>query len=200
MPQKLVAEFFGTTTLAFTILASLSVPTQLISTPIIAGLVLMLFVYSISAISGAHLNPAVTVGAWAINKIPTKEALLYIIVQCLGGFAAYVLAFNLFTDIPSFGGGLVAESYTDLFAEFVGMIVFSFGIASVIYKKTNETASGLVVGGSFTLGIVLALAAGSSGILNPAVGIAIGIVSFSNIAGALLGSVVGMHLYRYLVR
>jgi glycerol uptake facilitator-like aquaporin len=199
MPQKLVAEFFGTTTLAFAILASLSIPTPLISTPIVAGLVLMLFVYSISAISGSHLNPAVTVGAWAIRKIPTKEAMLYIAVQCLGGFAAYILAFNLFTGV-TVEGGLVPESYTDFFAELIGMVVFSFGIASVIYKKTNETASGLVIGGSLTLGILLAIAAGSAGILNPAVGIAIGTVSLSNIAGALLGSIIGMHLYRHLVR
>ena len=47
---------------------------------------------------------------------------------------------------------------------------------------------------------MLAVAAGSAGILNPAVGIALGMVSLSNIAGAILGSVVGMHLYRYLVR
>lgn len=197
MKQKLIAEFFGTTTLAFAVLASLSTATTQIITPVVAGLVLMLFVYSIGSISGSHLNPAVTIGAWAIKKIPTKEAISYIIAQCLGGFAAFLLALYLFTNVSV---GWTSESFVDFWAELLGMTVFSFGIASVIYKKTDATAAGLVIGGSLTLGIILALAAGSAGILNPAVGIALGMTSFSNITGALLGSVLGMHLYRYLVR
>lgn len=197
MLQKVIAEFFGTTTLAFAVLASISMTTPFLTTPVVAGLVLMLFVYSVGAISGSHLNPAVTVGAWAINKIPTKEAIAYIMAQCLGGFMAFLLAFYLFSSVSV---GFTTESYTDFWAELIGMTVFSFGIASVIYKKTNPTASGLVIGGSLTLGILLAVAAGSAGLLNPAVGITLGMVSLSNIAGALFGSIIGMHLYRYLVR
>ena len=197
MQQKLVAEFFGTAVLAFAVLASLSAPGSLIMTPVIAALVLTLFVYTIGSISGSHINPAVTVGAWAIKKMPTKEAILYVIAQCLGGFMAYLLASYIFSGIAV---GMVAESYTDFWAELIGMTVFSPGIASVIYKKTNPTASGIVIGGSLLLGISLAVAAGSAGILNPAVGITLGMVSLSNIAGALIGSVIGMHLYRHLVR
>src|SRR6056297_1337870 len=99
MTQKVIAEFFGTATLAFAVLASISMTTPFLTTSVVAGLVLMLFVYSVGAISGSHLNPAVTVGAWVINKIPTKEAFLYISAQCLGGFTAFLLAFYLFTDI-----------------------------------------------------------------------------------------------------
>jgi glycerol uptake facilitator-like aquaporin len=197
MTQKIIVEFFGTATLAFAVLASISMTTPILTTPVVAGLVLMLFVYSIGGISGSHLNPAVTVGVWAIKKIPTREAIAYVIAQCLGGFAAFLLAFYLFTGVSV---GFTTESYTDFWAELLGMTIFSFGIASVIYKKTNPTASGLVIGGSLTLGILLAVAAGSAGLLNPAVGITLGMVSLSNIAGALFGSIIGMHLYRYLVR
>jgi len=197
MKQKLIAECFGTATLAFAMLISMSVATPLITTPIVAGLVLMLFVYSIGSISGAHLNPAVTVGIWAIKKIPTKDAILYVTAQCLGGFTALMLAFYLFNNVAV---GFTTESYTDFWAELLGMTIFSFGIASVIYKKTNLTATGLVIGGSLTLGILLAVATGSTGILNPAVGITLGMVSLSNITGALFGSIIGMHLYRFLVR
>ena len=137
MQQKLIAEFFGTATLAFTILASLSLMTQPAVTPLIAGLVLMLFVYSIGSISGSHLNPAITVGAWAIRKISTKEAASYIVVQCLGGLAAYILAVNLFADV-SVTAGMTTESYTDFWAELLGMTVFSFGVASVMYKKPTQ--------------------------------------------------------------
>lgn len=197
MQQKLIAEFFGTATLAFAVLASLSVSIPIVSTPIVAGLTLMLFVYAIGAISGSHLNPAVTIGAWAIRKIPTKEATWYVLAQCLGGFAAFLLATNLF---PNVSAGFAPESFTQFIAEFIGMTIFTFSIASVIYHKTTEAATGLVIGGSLTLGILCAMAAGSAGILNPAVGIALGMVSLSNIAGSIFGAVLGMHLYRYLVR
>jgi len=199
MQQKLIAEFFGTATLAFAVLASVSIAPPLLITPVVAGVVLMLFVYTIGAISGAHINPAVTIGAWAIKKIPSKEAALYIAAQCLGGFAAYVLADNLFATI-AISTGFAPESLTNFIGEFIGMTIFAFGIASVIYRKTNDAAAGLVIGGSLLVGIILAIAAGSAGILNPAVGITLGLVSLSNIAGAILGSIVGMHLYRYLVR
>lgn len=197
MQQKLLAEFFGTATLAFAILTSAIIPTSLIATPLIAGLVLMLFVYTIGPISGSHLNPAITIGVWAIQKIPTKEALLYVAVQCLGGFAALFMALYLFPDITA---GFALESYTDFWGEFIGMTIFAFGVASVLYKKTNPTVSGIVIGGSLTIGLLLAIAVGSAGVLNPAVGITLGVVSLSNIAGALFGSIIGMFLYRYLVR
>lgn len=197
MKQKLIAEWFGTATLAFAMLTAMSAATPLLTTPIVAGLVLMLFVYSVGSISGAHLNPAVTVGVWAIKKITSKEAILYVIAQCLGGFTAFLLAFYLFDNIAV---GFTTESYSDFWGELIGMTIFSFGIASVIYKKTELTASGLVIGGSFTLGILLAMTVGATGILNPAVGITLGMVSLGNIAGAIFGSIIGMHLYRFLVR
>jgi glycerol uptake facilitator-like aquaporin len=197
MQQKCIAEFIGAATLSFAVLASLSLTTPLIITPVVAGLVLLLFVYTIGSISGAHINPAVTIGAWSIKKISTKDAAMYVVAQCLGGFAAFLLATSVLTGTTM---GFATESYSDFWAEFIGMVIFTFGIASVIYGKTTDAAAGVVIGGSLLLGIMLAVAAGSAGILNPAVGIALGMVSLSNIAGAILGSVVGMHLYRYLVR
>lgn len=197
MQQKLIAEFIGATTLAFAVLASLQSPAPVIATPLVAGLVLMLFVYTIGPISGSHINPAVTIGAWSIKKISSKETLLYVVAQCLGGAAALLLASVFFTD-PTFSFASKASSY--FLAELIGMTLFTFGIASVIYGKAADAAAGLVIGGSLVLGIFLAVAAGSAGILNPAVGIALGAVSLTHIAGAILGSVLGMHVYRYLVR
>ena len=91
--KKYLAEALGTFTLALVV--ALSIVTKFpIATPILAGLVLMLFVYSIGHISGAHINPAVTIGLWSIKKIKTNEALAYIVSQFIGAGIALFLVLN----------------------------------------------------------------------------------------------------------
>jgi glycerol uptake facilitator-like aquaporin len=197
MQQKLFAEAFGTFTLAFAVLGSVSVLDPIIATPVLAALVLGLFVYSIGSVSGSHLNPAVTVGLWSIRKISSASAAGYIIAQCIGGLLAFVVA-GLFFD--NLGFGMVPESITTFWAELAGMTLFTFGIASVVYGRVADVASGLTVGGSLLLGIILATQLGSAGILNPAVGLALGTVSFSYVLGTVVGSILGMNLYRAIMR
>ncbi|MFT5832083.1 MAG: aquaporin Z [Candidatus Paceibacteria bacterium] len=195
MQQKLVAEAFGTFTLALAVLTSISVLDPMLATPVVAALVLGLFVYSIGSVSGSHINPAVTAGLWSIRKINTPDAIKYIIAQCAGALAAFFVA-GMF--VSGLALGMVPENMMDFWAELIGMTLFTFGIAAVVYGKVADTASGLVIGGSLLLGLILAVYLGSAGILNPAVGLAVGSVSFSYIAGAVAGSMIGMNLYRYL--
>ena len=84
-------------------------------------------------------------------------------------------------------------------AELIGTFFFTFGIASVVYGKVSSQFSGLLVGGSLLLGITFASLIGSNGVLNPAV--AFGIESFGlmYVLGPILGSVLGMQVYKYLV-
>ncbi len=63
-----------------------------ILTPLLAGLALGLSVYTIGSISGAHANPAVTLGALSIGKISIKDAVGYIVGQFIGAAAALSLA------------------------------------------------------------------------------------------------------------
>lgn len=195
MQKQLLAEMFGTFTLAFAVLGSLSISEPVIATPLIAALVLGLFVYSIGSVSGSHINPAVTAGLWSIRRINSMDASKYIVAQLIGALAAYFVATVFFGDLAM---ELVPESMTVFWAELVGMTLFTFGIASVVYGKVVDTVSGLVIGGSLLLGIILAAHLGSAGILNPAVGLALGSVSLSYIAGAVVGSMVGMNLYRHI--
>lgn len=195
MSNKLLAEGFGTFTLALTVLLSVTVIDSVLVTPVLAALVLGLFVYSIGSVSGCHINPAVTLGLWSIGKVSTGDSVMYIVAQVVGALAAFlVVAFTV-------GGvalGMGVESTTVLIAEFVGTALFTFGIASVVYGNVSDHASGLVIGGSLLLGIVTAVHLGSGGLLNPAVGVALGMVSVTYIAGAVLGAIAGMQLYKCL--
>lgn len=58
------------------------------------GLVLLVMVYAIGDISGCHVNPAVTVGVLAAGKMPAREAIIYIVAQCIGAIigAGLILA------------------------------------------------------------------------------------------------------------
>lgn len=191
--KKYIAEGLGT--FALTLVVALSLIGKFpIPTPILAGLTLGLFVYSIGHISGTHLNPAVTLGAWSIKKIDGTNALFYIVAQFIG--ASIALAITSATiGMPN----LNATGFTTtMLAEILGTFFFTFGIASVIYGKTYKELSGIVIGGSLILGITIAALLGSNGVLNPAVAFGIGSLSFSYILVPIIGSVLGMKAYAYL--
>jgi glycerol uptake facilitator-like aquaporin len=197
MMKKYVAEFIGTATLTLAVLTSITVTDSVLITPILAALVLGLFVYSIGSVSGCHINPAVTAGLWSIGKIKTKEATLYVISQCLGAIAAFMLV--SFT-LGSVALGMAPESGAVFLAEVIGTALFTFGIASVVFGKVTDNASGLVIGGSLLLGITIAVHLGSGGILNPAVGLALGSTSLSYVIGSVVGAILGMQSYRYIAK
>jgi len=196
MQKKLIAEGFGTFVLSLAVLSSIQMEVAVIVTPIIAGLVLGLFVYTIGSTSGAHINPAVTVGLWSIGKIKTNEAILYVIAQVIGALIAFGV-------VSTFIGGvslsLSPESFPAFIAELIGMTIFTFGIAAVVYGKVKDEASGLVIGGSLLLGILLAVHFGSIGILNPAVALSLGSLNLSYAFGAIIGSIAGMNLYKKFI-
>lgn len=188
-----IAEALGTFTLTLAVALSLAGSFPL-ATPILAALVLGLFVYTIGHVSGTHINPAVTIGAWSIGKIATLPAVFYIIAQFVGATLALVLAKSMLTPLAL----VVSDTSRIALAEAIGMALFTFGIASMVYGKTPGTLSGVVVGTSLLGGIALASLLGSNGVLNPAVALGIGSFNLMYIAGPILGSVIGMQLYKIL--
>jgi len=190
MYQKYIAEYFGTLTLTLVVILSLSGVFP-IATPVLAAITLGLFVYSVGHISGTHINPAVTIGIWAIKKINSSDALSYIMVQVFGAITALILSM-----VMGISYEISAESTLMIgIAETVGMILFSFGIASVVFGNVHKAVSGVVIGGSLFMATAIAALMGSNGVLNPAV--AVGIKSFSlmYMLGPIVGSVIGMKLY-----
>lgn len=198
MQHKLIAEGIGTFTLTLAVLLSLNAGGSIIPTPVVAALVLGLFVYTIGSKSGCHINPAVTLGLWSINKTKSNEAVAYIIVQILGALVAFGLVSTTLGTGMTLGMG--AESMSVFFAELVGAALFGFGIAGVVYGRVRDDMSGLVIGGSLLLGIIIAAGLGSLGILNPAVALALGSLNLSYALGSIAGAVIGMNVYhRFIV-
>ncbi len=199
MKNKYLAEFIGTFALSFIILATVSkLEPSPIPLALIAGLTLGLFVYTISGISGAHLNPAVTIGVWSIKKISSKDAVGYIFFQVFAAAVAIVLVRTLGMVIPSATAPGFAAPF--FFAEALGAFFFTFGIAAVVYGRVSNALSGVVIGGSLLLGILIASATGSLGILNPAVAFALNAISIMYLLGPVVGAIVGFNVYRYLVK
>lgn len=197
MSKKYLAESVGTFALSFIVIAALAagVASPLV-VPVIAGLTLGLFVYTIGSVSGCHINPAVTLGLFSVKKISLKTAALYIVAQIFGAAMAIVAAkfFALALPTPAVG---VFDLHLFV-AEALGTAVFTFGIAAVVKEKVHASVSGLVVGGSLLLGVLFASLAGASGILNPAVAFALNSVTLVYILAPIAGSIVGFQLAAYL--
>lgn len=185
--NKYIAEFFGTFGLTLAVMLSLAAGKPL-ATPFVAALTLGLFVYTIGPISGAHLNPAVTIGLLSIKKISLQEAIKYIAAQFLG--ALVVFSIVRFTSHISSSPQEV-NSVAVYAAELLGAFFFTFGIAAVVYEKVPASLSGVVISGSLLLGIFMA-AGRSSAILNPAVAFGINSLTPEYVLAPIIGAILGM--------
>lgn len=191
--RKHVAEFFGTFVLTFGVGLSVIQPLA-IPTVVLAGIILGLFVYTVGGISGAHLNPAITVGLFSIRKMAFRDAFTYVLVQLLGGFLAWLLLLRLTGETP-----LIVADTGSLAAlgEGIGTMVFAFGIAAIQHARVPDGATGIVAAGSLIIGAVIA-SYSALGVLNPAVAVGIRAFSFIYIIVPLIGGIAGMQLYKWL--
>jgi glycerol uptake facilitator-like aquaporin len=193
----LVAEFLGTGILTLLVL---SVQRSSIGVPffvaVAAGLTLVVLVFAFGSVSGAHTNPAITIAMWTARKISTVQAILYVAVQLLGGWAAYAL-YHYFvnTTVQSIGGHFVGRI---LVAEAVGAAILAFAWAAAVYQGYSRTLTAAVVGAGYTIAIIAASGA-SVGIANPAV--ALGVRAWvwgTYVLGPVLGAIIGVNLYGLL--
>ena len=196
MPKKYIAETIGTFALSFVVLGAVASSGHTpVVVPVIAALTLGLFVYTIGPISGCNINPAVTLGLWSVKKVSTSDTIGYILAQLLGAFVALIVAnFSLIAS-PMKPGIFDGKIFG---AEMLGSFFFMFGIASVVYGKAKEQMSGIVIGGSLLLGILVASVAGSAGILNPAVAFVLNSASLVYILAPIAGSVLAFQSYKFL--
>ena len=90
---KLTVEFIGTFFLVLTIsMVVIKAADLSIVAPLAIGFTLTAMVYAFGPISGAHFNPAVTIGLYLTGRCPRAHVGPYIVAECLGGVTAAVLA------------------------------------------------------------------------------------------------------------
>lgn len=193
--KKYIAEFIGTAVLSLSVVGSIVNGAGFV-TVLTVGITLGLLVATIGFISGAHVNPAVTLGLLSLKKIEWKEALTYIVAQFAGAALALILVRLHGTPMPE----IIADfSWIAIIAETLGALVFTFGIASIVLAvdaTKAESKAPFVIGGSLAIGATIAAGLGSNAILNPAVAFGIGSFGLAYIIGPIVGAVLGMWLFK----
>lgn len=191
----IVAEFFGTALLTSAVLAQANsnvIVNRAWFISAIAGLTLATIVLTIGRVSGAHVNPAITIGLWTLRKIETTTAIVYMAAQVLGAAVALRLFQYMQNDVLQNIAG--PFEWRIFVAEAVGALVFSFGVAAAVTQKLQGLRAAFTIGTSLMLGAVIASTA-SNGILNPAVALGLNSWSWTYVAAPVLGAVLGMNIY-----
>lgn len=194
--EAVLAEFIGTFGLTFALLVALSSTALGLEAGLVAAITLGLFVLIIGPISGCHINPAITAAVLSIGKIKPVTAAAYFIAQFSGALLALTV-YGVFNNNELFELGGTTE-WSVFWAEVLGAAMFGFAVASAIYNDAKSVAASLTVGGGLLIGIVFASVA-SNGILNPAVAIGVGSYTWPYLAGPVVGSIIGMQIYKILL-
>ncbi|MFS4484090.1 aquaporin Z [Hyunsoonleella sp. 2307UL5-6] len=169
--KKLLAEFFGTFWLVFggcgsAIFAAAfpEVGIGLLGVSLAFGLTVLTMAYAVGHVSGAHFNPAVSLGLWAGGKFEGKHLLGYIIAQLIGAIAAAGVLYLIISGKSDFTGigGFAANGYGELspggysmvsvlVAEFVLTMFFLLIILGSTYPKAPKGFAGIAIGLALTL-------------------------------------------------
>ncbi len=167
--KKNIAEFIGTFWLVFggcgsALLAAgfPNVGIGLAGVSLAFGLTIVTIAYSLGHISGAHLNPAVTIGLWIGGRFGTKGVLPYIISQIAGGILAATVLYFIVTGNGSSIGSFAANGYGEhspgnysLLSAIITEFVMTFMFLLIILGATDEKApkgfAGLAIGLTLTL-------------------------------------------------
>jgi aquaporin Z len=183
--RKCVVEFIGTFFLIF-VIGCVSSQAHVFLAPLAIGAALMVMIFAGGHISGAHYNPAVTIGVWIRGACNGLQAAGYIIAQILAAFAASIAVPMLFGHTIS--PGATGSTAQIILAEFLGTFALVYTVLNVATAPATAGNSfyGLAIG--FTV-FVQAVAVGSvsGGAFNPAVAV----------AASLLGAVKGQSLAIY---
>ena len=119
------------------------------------GLVIMVMIYAVGDVSGAHFNPAVTLAFWVARRFPLKEVGLYILSQLVGAVIGAGLLRLLFNGEPDLGVTNPAEG-TFWWQSAVLEVVLTFILMFVILHvatgaKEKGVMAGVAIGGTVGL-------------------------------------------------
>jgi aquaporin Z len=223
--NKYLAEFFGTFWLVLggcgaAVLAAAfpQVGIGLLGVALAFGLTVVTMAYAIGHISGAHLNPAISVGLWAGGRFPASDLIPYIVAQVLGGIAAGGVLFIIASGKPGFdvaagfasnGFGAHSPGGYSLHAAIVCEVIMSMTFLIVIMGATDKRAPAgfapLAIGLCLTLIHLISIPVTNTSV-NPArstgVAVYVGGWAISQLwvfwVAPIVGAVLGAFIYRAL--
>lgn len=184
--QRYFAELIGTFTLVFAgtgavVIDSVSGGEAIghLGIAITFGLVVLAVIYSIGDVSGAHINPAVTIAFWAAGRFPLRDVASYIGAQVAGALLASTLLRLMFPADGTLGATLPRDG--DVLQSFVMEIVLTAILMFVILSvSTGAKEKGITAGiaiGSVVLFEALFAGPISGASMNPARSIAPALLS-----------------------
>jgi aquaporin Z len=181
------AEFFGTFWLVFAGTGAAVLAASVgnsgigwLGVALAFGLTVVTMAYAVGHISGAHFNPAVTIGLWAGGRFPAAKVPVYLVAQVVGAIAAsavlYAIAvgkagFSLSSGFAANGYGAHSPAHYNLTSaiiiELVMTFIFVFVIHGVTHRRAPAGMAPLAIGLTLTL-IHLAMIPVDNASVNPA--------------------------------
>jgi len=166
--KKYLAELIGTLALVLVGCGSAVIAGKFIGFYGIAfafGLTVLAMVYAIGNISGCHINPAITVAMLVAGKIKGKDAIFYIIAQCIGGIIGAGILWAIASGNSDFslvktglgqnGFGAHSPAGYSLASCFIAEVVLTALFLFVIFGSTQEKAPKGFAGLSIGFALVL---------------------------------------------
>jgi len=203
--KKWIGEFVGTFALVFAGTGAIVIneisggAVTHVGVAITFGLIVLAMIYTVGDVSGAHLNPAVSLGFYAARRFSGRELLPYIASQCAGAFAASGMLRLLFPQNELLGATVPAGSATQSF--FLELILTTVLMLVILSVSIGAAEKGITAG--IVVGAVIALEAMFAGpisgaSMNPARSLAPAVVSghlsslWLYVVAPLIGGLVGV--------
>lgn len=217
MKQKLTAEFLGTYILIFVgtgaiIVESLTGALSHLGVGLVFGMAVVFLIYTFGHISGAHMNPAVTLAFYSAKEIELKQTIFFILAQTSGALLASSTLFLLFfQDVPQLKeiaylgatlprGSTLQSFIFEFILTFILMLVINL---SAVHAKAIKPFAAIAIG--FTVGVEAIFAGPICGAsMNPARSLAPALISLHldhlwiYLTAPFLGALLSVFVYNYL--
>ena len=158
MGKKLIAEFLGTFCLVFAGTGAIVIDSVTggavshVGVALTFGLIVLAMIYTIGDISGAHINPAVTIGFFAARRFEAGCVVPYVVSQCAGALVASVVLRFLFPQSATLGATMPAGSAMQSFV--LEMILTALLMFVILSVSTGAREKGITAG--IAVGAVIA--------------------------------------------
>lgn len=166
--QKYLAEMIGTMVLVLVGCGAIvmggfgpAFPVGILPVALAFGLAVMAMAYSLGPVSGCHINPAVTAAMWGAGRIPTDEAIGYVVAQFIGGIVgAGLLALIMQGRLQGYDVGASGlgqngwgQGYlggyglgSAMLVEFLATLIFTLVILALTNPTSTTAVAGLAIG------------------------------------------------------